>query len=118
MIKVSGHRKEKTCRRHRVGMKNIIKTGDVVEMRNNEVGIVILEYNMIVHQYGWSDFKRYSDDLKYNTRNNHLDDFDIMKVYRPTKPHHCTFRHYEEGELIYECKKKICPTCGRELENE
>lgn len=102
-------------------MKNTIKTGDVVEMRNNDVGIVILEYNMIVHQYGWNDLTRYSDDLKYmayNTRDNHLDDFDVMKLYRPTEPHHCTFRYYEEGKLIYERKKKICPTCGRELENE
>lgn len=98
-----------------------LKTGDVVKLRDGEVGIVNLELDMcILNGCGWLDLSRYDSELK----NQNQVGCDIVAVRRPTVPCHCQFCAFERnfGTLVYERKEveemtlaEVCNLLGKEI---
>lgn len=80
-----------------------LKSGDVCVARNGDVEIVCLETDTLILTESFNYLDDIDDDL---TDCEDEKEFDIVKVYRPTSPHHCQFEPYayEQGELVYERK--------------
>lgn len=79
--------------------KQDLKTGDIVVLRNYNLGVVILEKDIILYQYsGYDDLDMFNDDLTSSD-----DDvrFDIMQVYRGYHNSPVSFISYEDEELVY-----------------
>ncbi len=76
--------------------KQDLLTGDVVVIRNGEVGVVLKENGYIVYQKnGADDLDYFNDDLSavFDGR-----EFDIVEVYRG---YACNFMDYSDNDLIY-----------------
>lgn len=99
---VAGYVEEKTEEK-KVFTKKDLKNGDIVVLRNDWVGIVILEHDVLVTKTGWLNFREYDDDL---TENKFFDrDWDIVKVIRPTKQFHCQFvcaNNEDWGDVLFD----------------
>ena len=96
-------------------------TGDVVEFRNEDVGIVNGELNTIIARSTWYDLNNYKDDL---TSVYGYEQYDVMAVRRPKVKGDCQFDaiKYDWGTLVYERKEveemtleEICRLLGKEI---
>lgn len=81
--------------------KEDLKNGDVVVLRNNNVGVILPQLGAIVLKDGVFDMRGLSDDFLACTGAKL--DCDIMDVYRPQKPWQCQFHKeaYLKGEHVY-----------------
>lgn len=60
--------------------KSDLKIGMVVETRENDLYFCI-DDNLILSEYGWSDFTEWNENLTYNLNNDY--EWDIIRVYKP-----------------------------------
>jgi hypothetical protein len=92
-----------------------LKSGDVCVARNGDVEIVCLETDTLILTESFNYLDDINDDL---TDYEDEKEFDIVKVYRPTRPHHCQFdpHAYEQGELVYERKDESTEMTIAEIE--
>lgn len=97
-----------------------LKTGDVIEFRNQTRGIVILEFGTIIMDHGFAKLENIQEDLT-DVREV---DWDIVAVKRPHKTYECQFDAFEleYGTLIYERKEveemtlaEVCKLLGKEI---
>lgn len=81
--------------------KEDLKNGDVVVLRNNNVGVILPQLGAIVLKDGVFDMRGLSDDFLACTGAKL--DCDIMDVYRPQKSWQCQFHKeaYLKGEHVY-----------------
>lgn len=82
--------------------KSDLKNGDVVLLRDGDVGIAIPDVNVVVFEDGWDELEAFNIDMSDSTSD--LDNsFDIVKVRRPMEPSDCCFKAFERGlgELVY-----------------
>lgn len=103
--------------------KKDLKNGDVVVLRNENVGIAIPDQNVIVFDDGsFERISNYADDLRIC--DNYFPPMNIVKVYRPNQPYQCRFHPdgYTEAALVYERKEveemtleEICKALGKEI---
>ena len=102
-----------------------LKTGDVVKFRNERIGIINRELEMIITDSCWVDLGNIKNDLTLNlcfaTKS---DDYDIIAVRRPIEKGDCQFCAfaYEFGELIYTRPEpvemtlaEVCKALGKEI---
>ena len=99
-----------------------LKTGDVVQLRCGELGIVITDFEVIVCQNGgWLNFKHIREDL---TDSFYGEKYDIMVVRRPKQNYDCAFDaiHHDRGIIVYERKAveemtlaEVCRLLGKEI---
>lgn len=77
-----------------------LKNGDIVVYRNNKVNIVCVDTGTcITPNGGFSNLEDTKDDLlDYYSHS-----YDIVDVYRPTAPHHCSFSEYlyKRGKHVF-----------------
>ena len=91
--------------------KNDLKTGMMVECRNGNVYTVMLGTgvgcdNVLVRGNGWNSLDSYDNDLKCNTLGvSRNEEYDIMKVYKPTKE--AQIGHKEDCDLIWTRREKF-----------
>lgn len=99
-----------------------LKTGDVVQLRDGELGIVLTDFEVIVCQNGgWIDFRHIREDL---TDSFYGGKSDIIIVRRPRQNYDCAFdaiRH-DRGIIVYERKEpeemtlaQVCKLLGKEI---
>lgn len=100
--------------------KSALKTGDIILCRNEEVGIVNRELEIIVIKNDWLDLNMFLEDLSHVQ----MSAWNIVAVRRPTERHHCQFSAFEKeyGELVYERKgpeemtlEEVCKALGKEI---
>ena len=99
-----------------------LRTGDVVQLRDGELGIVLTDFEVIVCQNGgWLDFKYIREDL---TDSFYGGKCDIIIVRRPRQNYECAFDaiHHDRGIIVYERKEpeemtlaEVCKLLGREI---
>lgn len=101
-----------------------LKTGDVVKFRNEELGIIILEYDTIACKNGgWISMNGISEDL---TSSFYIGKYDIVAVRRPNENAACCFdamrANSPRGTLVYERKEpeemtlaEVCKLLGKEI---
>lgn len=79
-----------------------LKDGDVCIQRNSGVNIVNLNATMFMAKNGWNDMNDLNDDLV--CKNDYYSEFDIVRVYRPTKKYMCQFdkKVYTQGDLVFD----------------
>ena len=99
-----------------------LKTGDVVKLRNEELGIVLADFEIIILQNGGRlTYETVSEDLTdaYNEK-----EYDIVAVKRPIDKYDCAFSSFERnnGIFVYERKEveemtldEICKLLGKEI---
>lgn len=82
--------------------KKDLKNGDVVIHRNGRVSIAIPQIATLKQVDCYDELDYFADDLK-NTFGPGGPEYDIMKVYRPNIPRHCSFKeaNYTKGTLVY-----------------
>jgi hypothetical protein len=103
--------------------KKDLKTGDVIVMRDGSRGIIIREYDVIIHPDGWSSLGYRDENLLYcGIGDSRLRGRDIMKVCRPTRPGECRFDLDVSECLVYERKEpvemtleEICAALGKDI---
>ena len=80
--------------------RNDLRNGDIVILRNNDLGLFMAEKEVIIYQTGGYDFVDpvFDDDL---TSADGETDFDIMQVYRGYDEV-LSFSDYDEGDLVFE----------------
>ena len=97
-----------------------LKTGDVIEFRNQTRGIVILEFGTIIMDHGFAKLEDIQEDLT-DVREV---DWDIVAVKRPHKTYESQFDAFEleYGTLVYERKEveemtleEVCKLLGKEI---
>ena len=88
----------------KVFTKSDPKNGDVIVRRNGLVEIVMLDLGVLITNGTYNDLNDIKDDLTDVDSNCFNDDYDIVKVYRPTEKCHCSFNPYSyvKGELVYD----------------
>ena len=98
-----------------------LKTGDIIQVRNGDVGIINGELHMIISPSKWYDLDSYTDNL---TSGYGFEQFDIMMVRRPKTKSDCQFCAFEYGwgTLVYERKEveemtleEVCRLLGKEI---
>ena len=101
-----------------------LRTGDVVKFREGELGIVILELDVIACKNGgWISMNSISEDLISSF---YLGKYDIIAVRRPTESCACCFdamrANAPRGTLVYERKEveemtlaEVCKLLGKEI---
>jgi hypothetical protein len=99
-----------------------LKTGDVVKLRNEELGIVLADFEIIILQNGGQlHYETISEDLTdaYNVK-----EYDIVAVKRPIDKYDCAFSSFERnnGIFVYERKEveemtlaEVCKLLGKEI---
>lgn len=76
-----------------------LRTGDITVSRNDELGVVILEKNIILYQHsGYDELDMFNEDL---TSFDGDKKFDIMQVYRGYGNSPICFYSYKDEELVY-----------------
>lgn len=97
-----------------------LKTGDVIKFRNEMVGILILELEMVK----FNDNYMTLDDTCEDLTDVSFEGWDIVAVRRPCQPHECNFKTFEYGygTLVYERKEveemtlaEVCKLLGKEI---
>ena len=80
--------------------RNDLRNGDIVILRNDDLGLFMADKEVIIYQTGGYDFAdpTFDDDL---TSADGETDFDIMQVYRGYDEV-ISFSDYDEGDLIFE----------------
>lgn len=80
--------------------KSDLRNGDVCVTRAGFSMISIIDLRCFAGDLNAYSFDDFSDDLKYEDHQ-----LDIVKVYRPQSPYHCSldFCSYESGELVFDC---------------
>lgn len=82
--------------------KSDLKTGMVVEFRSGTKGMILeIEQfgTLIRHGGGWNRLSAYSDDLLDGKG---LEDFDIVRIYRPRIEYQTIQQYWHEQELIWQ----------------
>lgn len=77
-----------------------LKNGDVIVYRNGKVNIVCTDTGTcITPNSGFNSLKDTKDDLS----DYYCPSYDIVDIYRPTAPHHCSFSEhlYKEGKHVF-----------------
>ena len=110
----------------KVFTKSDLKNGDVIVRRNGKVSIVILDLGVLIARDGWDTLSEINDDLTDIDCFGRDDEWDVVKVYRPTDKWQCQFSDlgYTRGELVYDRErdtekplyngKVVCTSlCGR-----
>lgn len=80
--------------------KSDLKNGDVIVYRNGKVNIVCVDTDTcITPNDGFNRLKEIKDDLLDCCSNS----YDVVDVYRPTAPHHCSFSEhlYKNGKHVF-----------------
>jgi hypothetical protein len=99
-----------------------LKTGDVVQLRNGEIGIVNGDLGTIVMRDAFCNLKGFHDDLTREVFDTVA--HDIVAVRRPESAYHCQFCAFEKkyGALVYERKEveemtlaEVCRLLGKEI---
>jgi len=80
--------------------KSDLKNGDVIERRNGDIEIVIVETGTLVRKEGYNALRSLTNDLKDNDG---VSDWDVISVRRPQKSVDCRFTAFEHnsGKVIY-----------------
>ena len=80
--------------------KKDLKSGDVIITRNNAKYITVTDIGAFISEKGFLSIAEGFDD---DFNNKVYPAWDIMKVYRPEKPHQCSFYDYlfRMGELKF-----------------
>ena len=101
-----------------------LKTGDVVKFKGGELGIVILELDVIACKNGgWISMNSIGEDLVSSF---YLGKYDIVSVRRPNESAACCFDAMRDnaprGILVYERKEveemtlaQVCKLLGKEI---
>jgi hypothetical protein len=104
--------------------KSDLKTGDVVKFREGELGIVILELDVIACKNGgWISMNSINEDLISSF---YLGKYDVIAVRRPNESSACCFdamrANAPRGTLVYERKEpeemtlaEVCRLLGKEV---
>lgn len=81
-----------------------LKNGDVVLRRDGSIEIICVETGTMICEEGYDDLKDIRDDLTCTIG----EEYDIVKVKRPSAPEQCRFDDFEynKAETVYERKKK------------
>lgn len=79
--------------------KSDLRNGDVCVTRAGFSMISVIDLRCFAGDLNAYSFDDFSDDLKYEDHQ-----LDIVKVYRPQSPYHCSldFCSYESGELVFD----------------
>lgn len=80
--------------------KSDLKNGDVIVYRSGKINIVCVDTGTcITPKENFNYLERFNDKLTHC----HSESYDIIDVYRPTAPHHCSFsKHlYKQGKHVY-----------------
>lgn len=100
-----------------------LKTGDVIQQRNGEIGVVNRHLEMITCKGGgWIDLDRFRNDLTHVFGKN----YDIILVRRPKEKADCNFDAIKQewGTLVYDRDRdepeemtlaEVCKLLGREI---
>ena len=85
--------------------KNELKNGDIIILRNGELGLYLAELEAFIYQESGYDYMEteFDDELANPYEE---PDFDVMQVYREPFGNVISFFDYEEGELIFERDEK------------
>jgi len=80
--------------------KKDLKNGDIAITRNGAKYITVTDIGALVNEKGFLSIEN-SFDEDFN--NKVYPAWDIMKIYRPEKPHQCSFYDYSftMGELVF-----------------
>lgn len=80
--------------------KKDLKSGDVIITRNNAKYITVTDIGAFISEKGFLSIEN-SFDQDFNSRV--YPAWDIMKVYRPEKPHQCSFYDpcFNTGKLMF-----------------
>ena len=101
-------------------IKTDLKTGDVVQCRNGEIGIVIVDMNVIIFSRGHLTMSQLDSYLIHLFNNA----FDVVAIRRPNCELACDFNAFELklGTLIYERNEpeemtltEVCKLLGKEI---
>lgn len=80
--------------------KTDLMTGDIVVTRNGELGVIILEKDIILYQNsGMDSLSMFTDDMLSEEGET---DWDIEKVYRAEGGSAISFYDYKDCDPIYE----------------
>lgn len=83
--------------------KQDLLTGDIVVTRCGQLGVIILEKDIILYQNAGMDvLSMYTDDLQDETDEVEGADWDIMEVYRAEGGGAISFYDYKDCDPIYE----------------
>lgn len=80
--------------------KSDLKNGDVIVYRNGKVNIVCVDTGTcITPKENFNYLEKFDDKLTHC----HSESYDIIDVYRPTAPHHCSFSEhlYKNGKHVF-----------------
>lgn len=77
-----------------------LKNGDFIVRRNGGVEIVIVDNGVCISKDGYNNLIDIAEDL--TDSNGYNDEWDIVKVYRPTEAWHNQFDCYHNCNLVYE----------------
>lgn len=98
-----------------------LKTGDIIQQRNGDIGVVNRNLEMITCKNGgWVDLDRFYNDLTHPFGKN----YDIILVRRPKEKADCNFDAIRQmwGTLVYERKEveemtlaEVCRLLGKEI---
>lgn len=80
--------------------KKDLKTGDIAVTRGGTSYITVTDIGAMVSEKGFLSIENSFDE---NLNNKVYPAWDIMKVYRPEKPHQCSLYDYlfRTGELVF-----------------
>ena len=104
--------------------KKSLKNGDMVKLRNGEVGVIIIcvHCSCILYPKRTADLIYYTEDLKQPYNNMH----DIMEVRRASFGAHVSFQYFEHPNdwLVYSREEsapeemtleEVCKALGKEI---
>ena len=99
-----------------------LRNGDIVKLRDGELGVIVLDVGVIVCQNGgWVSLDSITTDLNCGVGKN-----DIVAVRRPTAKFACSFDAFREnaprGKVVYDRNEivemtleEVCRLLGKEI---
>lgn len=79
-----------------------LQDGDFLVQRDGLTEVVNLRLGALLIKDGhWNNLDEIEDDLT----NKYFEEYDIIKVYRPTNKSHFSFNYYENGDLVFDREK-------------
>ena len=97
-----------------------LKNGDVVKVRDGDVGFAIVDLGVITFGRQIENLDKFYNDLTHRTS----ETCDVIAVRRPIKPEDCRTNAFEHniGFLVYERKEieemtleEVCKALGKEI---
>lgn len=106
-----GHWEFELVGEKKVFTKSDLKNGDIVVRRNGSVEVVILDLDVLITKEGWNNLSDINEDLTDTDSWDIGDEWNIIKVYRPTSNWHCqlTGDSHTHGTLVYDRERDTKP---------